>query len=62
MRTYTNIDQFIDSLNDSDARLYQMYYTFAIRAGKSEYEAKIDSAESVFNAIKMSRDKSILKY
>lgn len=62
MRTYTNLDQFINSLKDHELRLYEMYYTFAIQLGKSEYEAKVDSAESVFNARKMLRDKSILKY
>ena len=62
MRTYTNLDQFIDSLKDNELRLYEMYYKFAIRLGSSEYEAKVESAEKVVSIRKMSIDKSILKY
>jgi len=62
MRSYTNIDQFINSLSDQRAKQYQAFYSSAIRSGKSEYEAKIDSAEFIIKIEKMSRDKSILRY
>jgi hypothetical protein len=62
MKKYANLDQFINSLTGSEAMLYETYYKFAIRLGSSEYEAKVESAEGVFNARKMSRDKSILRY
>jgi hypothetical protein len=62
MRTYRNIDQFIENLSDSDKRLYDTYLHFNLRLEKSEYVAKIQAAESVINAINMSKDKSILRY